>query len=174
MSLTMIYYIVSILSIFFFVISVQFKEKKNILLSQFFASLCYFIAYYILGAYSGCAIELVEQSKDLTFYFFERKNKKIPIILLIIFLVLLLVASIVTYDGFYSLLPLIINLSYFVSSYVKNPKYIRIVMLICGFLWAIYNLIIGAYIIIIGNVLEIVSAIISLIRYKDTKKKHSR
>lgn len=55
-----IYYIVSILSIFLFVISIQFKDKKDILLIQTFASMCYFIAYLILGSYSGCAIELIE------------------------------------------------------------------------------------------------------------------
>ncbi len=164
-----IYYVASILSIFLFIISVQFKEKKNILLTQALASMCYFVTYFILGAYSGCAIELVEQTKDFVFYFFEKNNKKIPFILLVIFVCLLLTVSIITYDGFYSLLPLIINLSYFISSYFKNPKHIRIVMLICGFIWLIYNIIIGAYIIIVGNVLEIISAIIALIRHKDNK-----
>lgn len=167
MVVTIIYYIVSILSIFLFIVSVQFKEKKNILLTQTFASLCYFLAYLILGAYSGCVIELIEQSKDITFYFYEKKNKNIPLILLIIFVSLLLIASIITYNGFYSLLPLLINLSYFISSYFKNPKHIRIVMLICGFIWIFYNYKVGAYIIIIGNVLEIISATISLIRHKD-------
>lgn len=170
MLLKIIYYTVSILSIFFFVGSVQFKEKKNILLVQGFASMSYFVVYFILGAYSGCAIELIEQTKDFVFYFFERKNKTIPVALLILFVLLLITASILTYDGIISLLPLIINLSYFISSYFKNPKYIRIVMLICGFIWLAYNLLIGAYIIIIGNVLEIGSAIISIIRYRDRKK----
>ena len=169
MLLEVIYYVVSTLSIFLFVISIQFKEKKNILLTQSFASMCYLIVYFILGAYSGCVIELIEQVKDIVFYGYEKKKKEIPLILLFIFVSLLLVASIVTYDGFYSLLPLIINLSYFISSYFKDPKHIRVVMLICGFIWLIYNIFIGAYIIIIGNVLEIISAIISLIRHK-TKK----
>lgn len=170
MLLKVIYYSVSILSIFLFVSSVQFKEKKNILLVQTFASMSYFIVYYILGAFSGCAIELIEQTKDIVFYFFEKKKVSIPLILLVIFVTLLITASIITYDGLYSLLPLIINLSHFISSYLKNPKYIRVVMLICGFIWLIYNIIIGAYIIIIGNVLEIISATISLIRYKEDKK----
>lgn len=169
MLLKIIYYTVSVLSIFFFVASVQFKKKKNILLVQGFASMSYFIVYFILGAYSGCAIELIEQTKDFVFYFFERKDKIIPVTLLILFVGLLITASILTYDGIISLLPLIINLAYFISSYFKNPKYIRIVMLICGFIWLAYNILVGAYIIIIGNVLEIISAIISLIRYRDTK-----
>ena len=161
-----IYYIVSILSIFLFVISIQFKDKKDILLIQTFASMCYFIVYLILGSYSGCAIELIEQTKDIVFYRYEKKKKEISIILLIIFVSSLIIASIVTYDGFYSLMPLIINLLYFVSSYFKNPKYMRITMLLCGFLWIYFNFKVGAYIIIIGNILEIISAIISLVRYK--------
>lgn len=161
-----IYYIVSILSIFLFVISVQFKEKKDILLIQTFASMCYFIAYLILGSHSGCVIELIEQTKDIVFYKYEKKKKEIPITLLIIFVSSLIIASIITYDGFYSLMPLIINLLYFVSSYFKNPKYMRLTMLLCGFLWIYFNFKVGAYIIIIGNVLEIISATISLIRYK--------
>lgn len=170
MLVQIIYYIVSVLSIFLFVASVQFKEKKHILLTQAFASMCYFVAYFILGAYSGCAIELIEQSKDFVFYGFEKKNKKIPVFMLVIFVGLLIIASILTFDGFVSLLPLIINLAYFISSYMKNPKYIRIVMLICGFIWLAYNILIGAYIIIIGNALEIVSAIVSLVRYKEKTK----
>lgn len=161
-----IYYIVSILSIFLFVISIQFKDKKDILLIQTFASMCYFIAYLILGSYSGCAIELIEQTKDIVFYRYEKKKKEISIILLIIFVSSLIIASIITYDGFYSLMPLIINLLYFVSSYFKNPKYMRITMLLCGFLWIYFNFKVGAYIIIIGNILEIISAMISLVRYK--------
>lgn len=162
-----VYWIASILSIFFFVISVQFKEKKNILLIQSFASMTYFVVYFILGAYSGCAIELIEQTKDIVFYGYEKDKKEIPVILLIIFITLLIVASIITFDSLVSLLPLIINLAYFISSYFKNPIYIRIVMLVCGFIWLIYNICIGANIIIIGNILEIISAIISLVRYKN-------
>ena len=40
-------------------------------------------------------------------------------------------------------------------------------MLICGVLWGVYNVFVGAYIIVIGNVLEVISASISLIRFKN-------
>ena len=164
-----IYYLASILSIFLFVISVQHKEKKHILLTQAFATMCYFITYLIVGAYSGCAVELIEQTKDFVFYSYENKNKKIPLILLIVFASLLVLVSIVTFNGLYSLIPLLINLAYFISSYFKNPKHIRVVMLICGFIWAYYNFKVGAYVIIIGNILEIISAFISLIKSKEEK-----
>ena len=44
-------------------------------------------------------------------------------------------------------------------------------MVLCGFLWGCYNLYVGAYIILIGNALEIVSAFISIYRFKDIDNK---
>ena len=163
---TIIYYVVSILSIFLYVMSVQFKKKENILLTQIGASMCYLVVYIIKGAWSGVSIEILEELKNLVFIKIEKKNKKIPLFILIIFLSLLVGVSIYFYDGVLSLLPLFINILLFTSTYFKNPKYIRYTMLIAGLLWGIYNIYVGAYIICIGNFLEILSAIISIISYK--------
>lgn len=167
--ITIIYYVISILSIFLYIMSVQFKKKENILWTQIGASMCYLIVYVIKGAWSGVSIEILEELKNLVFIKIEKKNKKIPISILIIFLSLLVGVSIYFYDGVLSLLPLFINILLFTSTYFKNPKYIRYTMLIAGLLWGIYNIYVGAYIICIGNFLEIISAIISIIRYKKTK-----
>ena len=164
--ITIIYYAISIISIGLYVMSIQFKDKKNILITQLFASLCYSIVYIIKGAWSGVSIEILEQIKDFTFIKFEKNNKKIPLIVLIIFIGLLITVSIIFYDGVFSLLPLLINMLLFVSTYKKNPKYIRYIMLISGALWGLYNIYVGAYIIVIGNTLEIISAAISIIKYR--------
>lgn len=162
-----IYIIVSILSIFLYVMSVQFKEKRKILITQIGASLCYLIVYVIKGAWSGVAIEILEELKNIIFIKIEKHNKKIPIFVLAIFLLSLVIVSIIFYDGLFSLLPLAINLLLFTSTYFKNPKAIRYAMLFAGIMWAIYNISISAYIILIGNLLEVISAIISIIRFKD-------
>ena len=162
-----IYIIVSILSIFLYVMSVQFKEKRKILITQIGASLCYLIVYVIKGAWSGVAIEILEELKNIIFIKIEKHNKKIPIFVLAIFLLSLVIVSIIFYDGLFSLLPLAINLLLFTSTYFKNPKAIRYAMLFAGIMWAIYNVSISAYIILIGNLLEVISAIISIIRFKD-------
>ena len=158
---------VSILSVFLYVASVQYKNKKDILLVQVFASFCYLIVYIIKGAWSGVFVEVLEEMKSIIFMKYAKEDKKIPFVILIIFIFLLVLVSIIFFDGLFSLLPLFINIILFVSSYFKNPKYMRITMLICGALWGIYNISIGAYIIVIGNILEIVSASISLIRFKE-------
>lgn len=173
--------VVSIISIALFLLSVQFKKKKDILIVQTLSSICYMIVYAILGALSGCIIELVEQSKNLVFIGYEKKNKEIPLYALLVFIFMLVIITIFTYDGWNSAIPLAIYILYFLSSYFKNPKHIRITMILCAMIWMVYNYTIGAKLMIIGNVLEIISAIVSLIRYdmrlgkkKSTKKKQTK
>ena len=172
--------VVSIISIALFLLSVQFKKKKDILIVQTLSSICYMIVYAILGALSGCIIELVEQSKNLVFIGYEKKNKEIPLYALLVFIFMLVIITIFTYDGWNSAIPLAIYILYFLSSYFKNPKHIRTTMILCAMIWMVYNYTIGAKLMIIGNVLEIISAIVSLIRYdmrlgkkKSTKKKQT-
>ena len=133
---------------------------------QSFASFFYMISYFIVGAISGGITELVEMIKDIVFYNYDKNNKKIPFIILIIFISLLVIIGLFTYQGIYSIAPLFINLSYFISSYFNNPKYIRLTVLVCAFIWIYYNFTVGTYFIIIGNIFEIISASVSLIRYK--------
>lgn len=170
--LEIVYYVVSVASIFLYVMSVQCKTKKNILIVQIGASICYCTVYLIKGMWSGVASELLEQGKDVAFIKAEKKYKKVPIWLLVLFLASLVVCAMLFYDGNpLSLLPLVINLLLFTSTYYKNPQVIRWVMLICGGLWACYNIYGGAYIICIGNVLEIFSAAISIKRFSKENKK---
>ena len=76
--LKFLYLFVSITSIFLYVLSVQFKDKKSILITQLFASFCYLVVYIIKGAMSGVAIEVIEEIKDFVFVRIEKENKIIP------------------------------------------------------------------------------------------------
>lgn len=167
--INIIYIIASIASVFLYIFSVQFNKKENILKMQVGASSCYLIVYLIKNMRSGSISEVLELIKNIIFIKSEKKKGKIPLSLLLTFLSLLIFFSILFYDGIFSLLPLIINILLFTSTYYKNPQVIRRFMLICGVLWGIYNLYAHAYIIVIGNILEIVSASISLYRFKKVK-----
>lgn len=162
-----IYLIASVLGVVLFIISPLFKKKKDILITQIGAAFCYMIVYIIKGATSGWIIEIIESIKDFIFIKIEKKGKQIPLWLLILFLGSLILTVMIFYDGPASILPLIINIAYFVSTYFKNPKFIRYTMLICAILWICYNYSVGAYVILIGNAFEIISAIYSIIKYKN-------
>ena len=84
-----LYYLVSVLSIFLYVVSIQYKDKKDILLTQVFASFCYLIVYIIKGALSGVFVEILEEAKSFIFMLYEKKKKTIPISFLVIFIFLL-------------------------------------------------------------------------------------
>lgn len=168
---TILINIFTVLGVIFFIGSMQFKKKKDILLVQSFAASFYMISYFLVGAISGGITELLELIKDIVFYNYDKNKKKIPLSLLLLFISLLIIIGIIAYQGIYSIAPLIINLAYFISSYFKNPKYIRITILICAIIWIYYNFTVGTYLIIIGNIFEIISASVSLIRYKE--KRHT-
>lgn len=175
--MNIIYNICQILAVICFVSSIQFKKKKSILLMQRNANVFYAITYFLtsyIGLPSANAAgftEINEFVKNIVFYNYEKKGKKIPIFYLYLFLVILFIIAFFNYNGLISLFPLIINVIYFVSSYMKNPYYIRLSVTLCGFLWIIFNFSVGAKIVIIGNLFEVISGFVSLYRFKTKGKK---
>lgn len=159
------------LAILFWIISVQNKKKKNIILNQMIANLLYTIQYSMLGVFSASSMNFTSTLRSLVFYQKEKNNQPISKIWLIIFLGLVIAGGIVFWDGYLSLIPIIITLFYTYSAWCKETKFLRIVFLCAAIVWIYYNYRVGAYICIIGNSLEIVSGTIALIRFKELKKK---
>lgn len=170
MELKIIYYIFAILAVGTFIFSIQFKRKKDILFAQALANLFYSISYFVLYAYSAGIMNLISAIRAYIFYLYAKKRKKPPFYLLFAFVASILVILIIVYEDLYSLIPPFITIAYFISTYYKNPKVIRIVFLICGFVWIFYNIKVGAYIALVGNSFEILSGIIALRRFKNAKK----
>ncbi len=156
----------SILAIILWVISVQEKKQYKILFLEGLANLAYTISYFLLGAYTPSSMNFVSTIRCFIFSKDRKENKDIPGYYLAFFLILLVVFGFITFRGFLSLIPIIITAFYTISSYLNDSKYLRIVFLVMAFVWIFYNYMVGAYVCIIGNVLEIISGVISLIRFK--------
>ena len=155
-----------VLAIFFWIISIQEKRQYKIIYLQMFANLFYTIEYLILGVLSAASMNFVSTIRCYLFYRKKKERRKVPEVWLIGFISLLIILGIITYNGYLSLIPIIITIFYTISSYLKKAKWIRIVVLIAAFIWIYYNYMAGAYVVIIGNILEILSGTISLIRYR--------
>ena len=110
------YYIVSIFAIILFVSSVQFKNKKDILMLQFGANVCYLLVYLTRLAWVGVSSQGLTAVKNFIFIIFEHKKKDVPLWLLLLFLGGLIGISIYFYDGILSLVPLLINILLFIST----------------------------------------------------------
>ncbi len=127
---------------------------------------CSTIEYLVLGVLSAASMNFVSTIRCYLFYRKKKERRKVPEVWLIGFISLLIILGIITYNGYLSLIPIIITIFYTISSYLKKAKWIRIVVLIAAFIWIYYNYMVGAYVVIIGNILEIISGTISLIRYR--------
>ena len=145
------------------VVSIQNEKREKILLFQFWANVLYMFEYGLLGAFSASIMNFASSIRCLTFYKSKKCNGSVGLVVFSLFVILL---GILTYDGFLSFIPLVITFCYTISSWVRNPIWNRITVLVAAIVWIFYNYTVGAYITIVGNVLEIISGVISLVRYK--------
>ena len=127
--------IFGLFAIFFWTISIQNKNKKDVLLLQIYASLCYAVQFFLLKGYTAMLIDLIAVLRLYAFYIDEKKHGEIDKKLLYIFLVLTISSGVFTYDGLISIIPILIGVFYTVSTWVKNTKYLRMFYIVCAVLW---------------------------------------
>ena len=156
--------IIGSIAVSFWVVSIQVKERKNVLLFQSVANFLYFVEYFLLGAFSASLMNLVSTCR--CFMFAKVDNKK-SFCFLLLFVFLILFIGVFTYDGVLSLIPIVISVFYTLSSFNSNAKWNRFCVLFLAFVWIYYNFKVEAYISILGNLMEIVSGILALVRFKD-------
>lgn len=162
--------ILALFAILFWVISILLKNKKNILLMQVIANGIYGIEYLLLGAFSAASMNFLSFLRLLVYYFYTSLNIKMPKWILFVFIALVLLFGIITYDGLISLLPIIITVLYTYAFWQNNLNVARIIYIVAAIIWIYYNYEVGAYVGIIGNALEIITGLISLIKYRGGKK----
>lgn len=146
------------------VVGLQVKNRKNVLLFQCAANFLYFLEYFMLGAISASLMNLFSTLRCL---FFAKVDDKKARLFSILFVVVILFIFVFIYDGVLSLIPIIITIIYTISSSKSDAKWNRLCVLVTAFIWIYYNYKVGAYITILGNVMEIVSGTIALVRFKN-------
>lgn len=154
-------------------ISVQANKKSNILKLQIIANAFYAIEYYLLNLYSAACMNIVSTVRMILINKKEKERKVITKWFVLIFSAIIIAIGIKTYENYLSLFPIIITLAYTFATCQKNLKVIRIIFLIAAMFWVYYNFLGEAYISLLGNAFEIVSGIISIIRF-DIKKQDKR
>lgn len=157
------------IALIFWALSIQNKSKKKILRLQNIANAFYGIEYVFLGAYSAVGMSIVSVIRGIIFYSNEKNKKENSKILVIVISIVIIILGILTYNQWYSVIPIIITLIYTISTYQKNTRMIRIGYLIAAIGWIFYNYIVGAYVPMVGNIIEIISASIAIVKF-DIKK----
>ena len=163
--MTIVAQVMGFFAFLFFIFSVQKKSIKELLFFQTIANFLYALQYIFLQAFSAGFMNLISIARCILFTLFKKENHA-SFWTLFVILGSILVVGIFSFDGFLSLIPLVITAIYAISTFTDHLKITRICFILCGAIWIFYNIQVGAYSAILGNVFEILSGVIALIRYK--------
>lgn len=170
--------VIGIIAAIVALVSFQFKQNKKYLILQAIASIIFIIQFGLLQAWAAMLLNIVALFRALLFAFVKFKTKKGNLIMCIAFCLLNIACSLIACLLFNEVwfIGLIIGLAQIVGTiaiYSDNPKIIRWAQLCfvspCWLFNNIFYFSIGG---IVTESCNIISIIISLIRFKiDDKKK---
>ncbi len=162
--------IISIAAMLFSVFSFQMNKHKHIMIMQILATTLFGLQYFLLGAYTGMAVDIVATLRGIVFYHRDKEWAKSNI-WIAVFIIMFILSGFLTWQGPSSLLmtsAMILNT--FSFSFTK-PKLVRSTILISSPLVLIYNILTGSIGGIINEVCVELSSIIGLLRYDIKRKK---
>ncbi len=162
--------IFGIIAIILGFVSYQMKTQRRLLICQTTVSLVFCIHYFLIGATTGMAMNIVNVIRNFIYYRRNEKGDK-SMVLPIIFTVILAIIGLLTWNGWYSIfvfLGLIINS---MCMALPEPQQIRKSILVTSPMVLIYDaftLSIGGF---IYESVAIISSVIGIIRNKKSAEK---
>lgn len=159
-----------IIALILTVISIQFKTKEKIVMCSVLANIVVAIQFFLLDAITGGVISIINAIRCIVFYIYKKKDLKPSIITLIIFEIVAIISGCISWQNIWSLIPILVTVLYTYGLWQDNVKVIRITTGIVGGGWAIYDLIVKAYVGALQETSQLISAIIAIYRNKNKEE----
>ena len=156
---------IGIIALLFVLLSFQKNSRYLILLFLIIAQILFTIHFGLLGAWTGAAMNGVAAIRTYIFNQRESKQWSNKQVWLYLFVVLFWVFGIVTWSGYYSILPILAMTIDSFAVWNKETKSIRMFMLIPRPLWLTYNFTVGSYAGMITEIFVLFSILIGIIRF---------
>jgi hypothetical protein len=147
-----------------FFLSYQCKSNKNLFRVQFISYLCYTVHLLLLGAVTGGISYIINTLRSFCLGSKHEflKGKKMCVIIC----TLQMITLFLTWDGAWSLLPVVANIVATIGGYTYNARTIRVVgIFVNSPLWIVYNIVVGSWAGVLDEVVTQISMIISIFRY---------
>lgn len=160
--------IVGIFGIVLSLLSFQLKQRKYIMLFQMTASLMFSAQLFMVGAITGGCLDLISFVRTLIFANNSKKWASSPL-WLAGFILVMIATGIMTWENLWSILPILGSILSTVALWMKRERNIRLVSLLVGPCWMVYNIVTGAYTGALSEVIAMTSIVIGLLRH-DRKK----
>ena len=151
-----------------FVISMQQKSKKKVLIWQIISFLLYAIQYLMLDAYSGMTIYILNAIRNIIIYVTEKKEKNIFCVG-VFFIIVSIIIAILQFNNIYDILPSftsIINIIFIMQTSIIN---IKMGQIIASSIWIFYDVLTSAYVAAISEFIIICSIIFWFYENKNKK-----
>ena len=148
----------------------QINNRKGMLKVLIGTAFLYSVHFFLLGAYTGTAMNAVNMFRNYVFYNKYDKKWANSNLWLVFFIVLFIFMGLLTWQGWYSSLPVIAVVSGAVAFWMKNPRYIRLLALIASPCWFVYNFIVGSYPGMAVEIFTATSIVVAIIRYDILKR----
>ena len=147
-----------------FFLSYQCKSNKNLFRVQFISYLCYTVHLLLLGATTGGISYVLNTVRS--FCLGSKKEFLKGKAMCAIICVLQLITLVLTWEGWWSVLPVAANIAATIGGYTFNARKIRVVgLFINSPLWIVYNILVSSWAGILDEVVTMLSMIISICRY---------
>ena len=157
--------IFSIIGMALTVISFQMKTKKQILAVQTIGSSFFLASYLLLGSWAAACLNVVFLFRNIIFYFKNQRWASHKIWLYIL-LGLVIAAGPLGFKTYWDIIPIVGAIFGTVAASMKNENMFRLLKLGDSPCWLIYNASIPSIGGIICEIINIVSILVGLIRYR--------
>jgi hypothetical protein len=169
------YIISQILTLFvygLFCLSYFQSRKKNVLETNILAHVLQTIAFYLIGGYTGMAMDIILIFRDNFFYKEEllKGNKTRKNVLLFSFLLIIIISTIFTYNGFLSLLSVFATMISTYAIWQDKVEVYRFLGIPVSMLWLGYQISLNAIFAIILESILLISTIIGYVKEKNRKQ----
>lgn len=146
------------------IFSIQIKSNKGYYVVQALSGFSFFLNFFLLGAYTGAMLNLINVLRGFGFAY--EKNKR-PYITLALSSVLYIIATVFTFDTYLSVLVCVAQIICTVTMATRKPTVIRLGTLCVQVpVWLFYNIVNGSVGAIFCELFNLVSVIVYFVRVK--------
>ncbi len=135
------------------------ENRKEILKINILASFLYALSYLLTGATTGFLATIINIIRTSVCY--KNKNKLIIILLILLYAIV----SLFDYTGWFCILPILAGIVFTICIYQENTFIMRLGQLIACFLWIIYNIFAGVYLLALTTSIIFISTFISMLNH---------
>ena len=140
----------------------QSNKRKRMLVMQTLSALLWTAHFFLLGAFTGSAMNLITVGRNYVFFEVGKKRDvRIPLMIGAVFIL----AAILTWQGPSSLLPLTGSLIGTLAFWQIKPHYIRLIAIPGPCCWFAYNVLSRSYAGMMTDSLVLLSVLLGIYRF---------